>query len=296
MTARTTPGVAWAEPLIFAGVSITKPAGAAQAMTLIGTKGPRWAGGPWNFVAGDRSVLGRPDTIVAEDGARADLGDLNVGSVREVAGRTVTIGGFTWGLEPFGPPYAFAEYDLARELTKTPRDRMNFVLVGVEPGSDPEAVAKAIQARTPEAQVLTAKALEGVITKKLLFGSAIGITFGTSTMFGVIVGFVIVALSMFSAVVDNVREFGTLKAIGATNVDLALLLVVQAVSYALIGSLIGLFLVTRMAEGIRSAKLALVLPPELTVGTVLAMVGMCVLASSLALFRLRKVEPALVFR
>ena len=113
---------------------------------------------------------------------------------------------------------------------------------------------------------------------------------------GLIIGFVIVALSMFSAVLDNVREFGTLKAIGATNRDLARLLVVQAIVYALIGSLIGLAFVTFVAGKIRSPQLAMFLPWQLLVGTVGVMIVMCVFASSLALLRLRKVEPGMVFR
>lgn len=75
-----------------------------------------------------------------------------------------------------------------------------------------------------------------------------------------------------------------------------MLLFVQSVLYGVLGSIIGLFLVSRMAIGIRSAKLALNLPPQLTIGTVVVMVFMCVMASGLALLRLRKVEPAMVFR
>ena len=134
------------------------------------------------------------------------------------------------------------------------------------------------------------------IVRFLLTRSPIGVTFGTSTLFGLIVGFVIVALSMFSAVVDNLREFGTLKAIGATTWDLAKLLLVQSVAYAWLGSLIGLALVTRLAEAIRSPKLAVILPPQLLLGTTLLMTVLCISASSLALLRIRKVEPAMVFR
>jgi putative ABC transport system permease protein len=96
--------------------------------------------------------------------------------------------------------------------------------------------------------------------------------------------------------VDNIREFGTLKAVGARNLDLAMLLMVQSVLYGSIGSTIGLALVSQLAGGIRSAKLTLVMPPVLTFGTFFFMILMCCLASGLALLRLRKVEPAMVFR
>ena len=105
-----------------------------------------------------------------------------------------------------------------------------------------------------------------------------------------------VALSMFSAVVDNIREFGTLKAMGARMVDLVALLIVQAICYATVGSMIGLFLATRMAEGIRSPELALVLPTWLILGSAAGMVVLCIMASILALLRVRSVEPGMVFR
>jgi putative ABC transport system permease protein len=101
---------------------------------------------------------------------------------------------------------------------------------------------------------------------------------------------------MFSTVVDNMREFGTLKAIGATTLDLARLLWVQAALFGLLGSLIGLALITQIASATRSPNLAMQLPPLLLGVTPLFMVGMCVVASGLALMRLRSLEPAMVFR
>jgi len=296
MAARTADGIAWAEPLIYSVAAISKPGGGNEPLTLIGTRAPRFAGGPWNLVVGDREALLSPDSVIVEDSDREKFGGVNLGSTREILGHRVTVVGFTWGLESFAPSYAFAEYDLARELTHTPRDSMSFVLAGVSAGRNAETVAAALRARLPEADVFTAAQLEDRIRHQLLFESSIGISFGTSTAFGIIVGFVIVALSMFSAVIDNVREFGTLKAVGATTFDLVMLLFVQAVTYALLGSLIGLWLVGGMANGIRGPKLALDLPPALTLITVIGMVVMCVAASTLALLRLRKVEPAMVFR
>lgn len=66
-------------------------------------------------------MLNRPDTMIFEDSERETLGGLNLGSVREVNGRKITVGGFTWGLIPFGPSYAFADYELARAVTRLMR-------------------------------------------------------------------------------------------------------------------------------------------------------------------------------
>ena len=294
--ALVTEGVAEASPMLIGGASVLLPDGGFQQVTLVGTKFPDYRGGPWNIVAGSREALGRSDTVFFEDSERELLGGLNVGSVREVNGRRITVGGFTWGLIPFGPSYAFADFEVARELLKTPQDQITFVLVKLKPGADIGAVKTALSRSLPDAKVLDKQDFETSTISFMLNKTSIGVTFGTSTAFGLLVGFVIVALSMFSAVVDNIREFGTLKAIGVTNYDLSILLFVQSVAYALMGSVVGLAIVAQLAKIIRSAKLALSLPPALTLATIAMMILMCVFASSLALLRLRKVEPAMVFR
>jgi len=294
--ARAVPGVAWAEPLIMGGAAMQRPDGGREAVTLVGTVLPRQAGGPWAIVAGDSGRLGLADTIIVDDGQRRDLGGVNLGSVRELSGRKVTIAGFTWGLLPFGPGYAFASYETARSVLGLPTDQTSFGLVGVRSGHDPDEVADALAATLGgEVEVMTRASFHDAIVEYLV-GAQLGITFGTSTAFALIVGFVIVALSMFSAVVDNIREFGVLKAMGARNLDLTVLLMGQAVLYALVGTTVGLFLATGMAEGIRSANLVLVLPTELLVGSYGLMAALCVGASLLAILRVRNIEPGMVFR
>ncbi len=290
------PGVAWADPLLFGAANVSLPGGGTEAVTVIGTKLPSLHGGPWNLVSGDGKILAQPDTMIFEDGVRDTLGGLNVGSVREVGGRLVHVGGFTWGLLPFGPSYAFAEYDFARLMLHVDSDRAHFVLVGVKPGADLANVKEQLQRSHPEVLVLTRNEFERSTLRYILVRTAIGVTLGTSAAFGLIIGFVIVALTMFSAVVDNIREFGTLKAIGATTWDLAKLLFAQAIAFALLGTLVGLALVTNIASAIRSPTFAMVITPELALGTAAVMIVLCLLASSFALVRLRKLEPAMVFR
>lgn len=295
MEARVTPGVAHAAPFILSGGNMLKPGGGTEAVTLIGTEYPALLGGPWNMVAGNASALGQPDTLIMEDSQRKKLGGVNIGSVRELNGHLVYVAGFTWGLLPFGPSYAFAEIDHARRLTNIADHQMNFVLVKLAPGADAEATAAALRSRLADTEVFTADGLAHSVVTSLL-AEQLGISFGTSTMFGLIVGFVIVALSMFSAVVDNLREFGTLKAIGCTNRDLGRLLAIQSIAFAWVGSILGLGIATRLTEVIRSPELVPVVPVELIVGTPVVMTLLCLAASTLAMRRIRSLEPGMVFQ
>ncbi len=293
--ARTVPGVQRASAVVMVGTSIAKPGGGSEAITLVGVDLDTMLGGPFNMVAGDPDVLRVRDTVIMEDAQRERCGGLNLGSLREVGGQLVRIGGFTWGLLPFGPAYAFGDLDLVREIAKVPSDELSFVLVDVADGTDPASVKSDLERRIPTAMVISRDAFHDLISYTLL-SQQLGITFGVSTLFGLVIGFVIVLLSMYSAVLDNLRELGTLKAIGFSNLDLMRMLVVQAIVYALIGSVLGLGLVAGAAEGIRSANLSLVIPQTLVMITPLAMIVLCVAASFLAFYRAARLEPGIVFR
>ena len=294
--ARATEGVAWAEPLLYSGGVVQKPDGGSEGVTIIGAQGPRFAGGPWNFVAGDTAALNQPDAMVFEDGDREKFGGLNIGSAPEVNGNRVRVAGFTWGLIPFGPSYSFGDYSLIERMLHIEPDQTHFVLVGVKPGEDAEKVREALQRRVPDLAVMTKPQFHDAVVNYLLTQTSIGISFGVTTFFAVLVGFIIVSLSMFSSVVDNLREFGTLKAIGARTRDLAVLLLVQSLFFASAGTLVGLALVTRMAAGIRSPSLTMQTPPLLFGLTFVVMTLLCVLASGLGLWRIKNLEPGMVFR
>ena len=294
--ARATAGVAWAEPLVLQTAQLQLPNGGSEPISLVGARAPRYVGGPWNLVRGTTEALDQPNAVIFEDSEREKFGGLNLGSVREVSGHKVQVAGFTWGLLPFAPAYAFAEQGLAREILKAPADQHTFLMVGVAPGADPAEVRARLQQELPETKVMTRDEYLHEILAYILTATQIGLSFGTSTLMGLLVGLITVALSMFSSVIDNMRQFGTLKAIGATNADLTRLLFVQAVLYGLIGSLMGLGMVAAMVRGMRNPQLTPILPLEAFGISVVVMVAVCIAASVLALLRLRKLEPAMVFR
>jgi putative ABC transport system permease protein len=293
--ARTTPGVVEAAPVLVGSIDVATPDSRREGVSLVGTTYPYRLAGPWNVIAGDVGVLRHPDTLIVESSVRESLGGLNVGSVREMAGRRTVIGGFTWGLAGIGASYAFADYETAREYLRAPRDRASFVLVRVE-GGHAESVATALRARVAGADVYTTPAFLRKGYRQLLTKTPVGVTFGAIALFGLLVGTTVVGLSMFSAVVDNLREFGLLKAIGCTNADVSLLLLAQALAYGALGSALGLALVGLVARAMRSPNMGLELPWQLPAATVVLMILMCGAASLLSLARIRKVEPAMVFR
>ena len=294
--ARSVKGVAWSAPILMGSAGVKLPNGGQKSVRLVGTELPAARGGPFHIVAGKTSDLSLPDAMFFEDSRRELFGGLNLGSVREVRGHRVQVVGFTSGLVPFGPAYAFSSYDTVREILGTPNDETNYVLVGLAAGADLDDVVRRLQKTFPGQLAMARADLRWRTVLYILNESGIGQSIGMGVVMALLCGFAIVSLTMFSAVVDHVREFGTLKAIGATNVDLAKLLLAQAVTCALGGAAIGLAVVAQLVNAIRGPELPMALPSWLMGGTVVGMVVICVSASIMALLRVRAIEPAMVFR
>ncbi|HEX7700579.1 MAG TPA: ABC transporter permease, partial [Kofleriaceae bacterium] len=183
--ARATPGVAHASALVMVGSSITKPGGGSEGITIVGVDLETMLGGPWNIVAGDASVLHMPDTMLFEDSQREQFGGLNIGSIREVNGYRVRVGGFVWGLQAFGPAYTFAQIDVARTLGNVASDQLNFVLVKIQPNADLATVMRALRERCPTADVYSRDHFHRQVVYQLL-REQLGVSFGTSTGFGLV--------------------------------------------------------------------------------------------------------------
>jgi putative ABC transport system permease protein len=294
--ARSVKGVAWSAPLLMRPAGLKLPTGGEKSLRLVGTELPAAKGGPFHIVAGKTADLALPDAMFFEDSRRETFGGLNLGSVREVNGHRVQAVGFTTGLVPFGPAYAFASYDTAREILKIANDEVSYVMLGLAPGADVDEVTRRLQRTFPDQLAMSRADLRRRTIIHILTESGIGQSIGTSVVMALFCGFAIVSLTMFSAVVDHVREFGTLKAIGATNMDLAKLLLAQAVTCALAGAVIGEAVTIQLVNAIRGPENPLFLPPWLIGATVVGMIVICVTASSMALLRVRAIEPAMVFR
>jgi len=294
--ARSVTGVAWSAPLLMGAGGLKLPGGGQKSIRIVGTEMPAAKGGPFHIVAGQTRDLALPDAMFFEDSRRETFGGLNLGSIREVNGHRVQTVGFTSGLVPFGPALAFASFDTAREILGRKKDEVNYVMLGLARGAVPNDVVRRLQRTFPDQLVLPRSDIRARTIFYILKESGIGQSIGMGVVMSLFCGFAIVALTMFSAVVDHVREFGTLKAIGATNTDLAKLLLAQAFACAVLGALIGEAFVAQMVAGIRGPELPLALPTWLMGATVVGMIVICVSASIMALLRVRAIEPAMVFR
>jgi putative ABC transport system permease protein len=98
--------------------------------------------------------------------------------------------------------------------------------------------------------------------------------------------------------VENIKQYGALKAMGAGNWSLMNMILLQALLVSVIGFGLGIGAATWFGTIANSpgSRLAFYMPSEVFVATALAVVVMSVLSSLLSLQRVMLVEPAVVFQ
>ncbi|MBI4606984.1 MAG: FtsX-like permease family protein, partial [Planctomycetes bacterium] len=111
-----------------------------------------------------------------------------------------------------------------------------------------------------------------------------------------VVGTVVVGQTIYSSTMDRLKEFGTMKAIGAGNRHLYLVITYQALLYAVAGYILGIAASLGVARLAERAGTEILVTPELLAGMLLLTGVMCVAASFLSIVRVTHLEPAMVFK
>jgi putative ABC transport system permease protein len=294
--AASTPGVAWAAPVVQGVGRVTRPDGVREFVKVLGVEPPRYAGLPRALSLGTtREALRASDRLFLNANDRPTFAAAVPGDRVEVNGRAGVVAGFFEGMDPHSPYYYFyANIDDARSMTDFPQDRVTYVAVGVETGARVEDVKRRIAARAPDVTIFSRKDLHDAETRYFLARNPVGIVFGMGTVVAAFIGAAIVAITLYSTVVDRTRDYGMLKAIGARKRDLLQLLFLQAWSFALIGYAVGAgaFFLVRHAF----PNLPMLLTPGMLAGVALAAFVSCTLASLVAARRVLALDAAIVFR
>ena len=137
-------------------------------------------------------------------------------------------------------------------------------------------------------------AKETIVT--VLKSSGIAISFGTLIVFALISGLFIIGLTLYSAAIDRVKDYGTLKAIGAKNSFVVKLILTQALIFALFGFVIAMGLIEAFRGGIANAGTIFNYPIWLRLSFFAITLVMAFGGSLFAIRRIVSVEPAEVFR
>lgn len=174
----------------------------------------------------------------------------------------------------------------AIQASQTASRSVNAVLVQVQEGHDPEAVAAPIR-RWKHLQAYTRAQMEEILVAKLIATSAKQI--GMFLAILAVVSAAIVAFIIYTMTLGKIREIAVLKLIGTRSRTIAGMILQQALGLGLIGFVVGKISAALWAPFF--PRYILFEPGDAARGFVVVMV-ICAVASTLAIRAALRVDPA----
>jgi putative ABC transport system permease protein len=294
---RGVPGVERADNLLIQFMNIQLPSGAEEGCLVYALDDFSSWNLPWSSEGAELSVLKRGQFIFMDRSAERRFGAFEVGQYREILGRRFRIVGTTTGAASFTTaPIVFMNYGNAQELLQTLQGKTHYVLVQLAPGADPAAVKAEIARRLPYNDVYTSSEWARRSRAYWVVSTGLGMNMGVTVFLGILVGIVIVAQTLYTSAVEHIKEFGTVKAIGGSNLDIYRILGEQALIAAVIGFVLGAALSYAARPAMARLHLNVLISPGFAALVFLGTVLMCLGAALFSFRRVAGIDPALVFR
>lgn len=287
-------GVKRVNPLVVVSGAAKFNNGKKAPLVVIGVSPQSFAGGPWKF-KGNKELLLQEGAIITNGWETVLNENVQPGDRFEVNGTRVNLVETTEGARGLGQSYSFTTVQLARKLGRVSSDRSSAFLIEWEDGFTPEQVAKNIENEIPGVKARDGKSFARETLMYISTSSGIVTSFGFLVVFAIITGFAIVGLTLFSAVKDRVRDYGTIKAIGGTNGVVRKIILYQSVIYAIVGFTFAIVMVELFIEGTKKT-LDAQLPNALIAFMVVVTILISIVSSLFAMRKITKLEPAEVFR
>ena len=298
---RSVKGIEWAVPF-YKGIStIRMQDGLTQQVQLIGVDDVSLVGICPDKMMGDPSVIRKPQTAMMDvngyfftwPGKKVELGrhiELNDNRlvVNAICETKPTF--FTF-------PIMYVSYNTAIEITPPQRNKLPFILVKVKQGENIEEIKKRITDKTG-LQALTNNEFAWRSINYILERTGIPINFGITVILGALVGAAITAQTFYIFVVENLKQFAAMKAVGVTNSQLLKLVLIQASIVGLIGYGIGIGSTTAFFELTNDAPAlkGFYLYWQVMLGSFVAIAIIIVLSILFSLRKVFRLDPAIVFR
>jgi putative ABC transport system permease protein len=174
--------------------------------------------------------------------------------------------------------------------------RVTYYLLATRPGADAVAVGRRAALAVPGSEAHTSADFAAAFSRLVSAGFLSVV--GALVAIGLIVGGAVIALTTYTATVEKARDYGVLKAVGASGSFLYRIVVWQSLMVGLAGSALGIGASALVADLIGRWVPEFV--TDLRAPDVLGVFAAAVLVSIAASFvparRLNRIDPAMVFR
>jgi putative ABC transport system permease protein len=309
---RGVPGVQWAVRFYKGQARARFGDGKFQQCLVLGLDDATFVGAPRDIVLGTLADLRRPDAVIMDEAGYHYLWPgrpYELGKTFELNDHRAVLVGICKARPTFQTfPILYARYSQAIAYAPQERKVMSFVLAQPEPGLDPQEVCRRIEEYTrptadqPGLKALTREQFIWATVDYYLRRTGIPMNFGITVTLGFIVGAAIAGQTFYMFTVENLKQFGALKAMGVSNIRLVGMSLLQALVVGAIGYGIGVGLavlfgvVSGHFSRQRGLEMAFFMPWQILALTAVAVLLIVGLSSLVSIRRVLVLEPAIVFR
>jgi putative ABC transport system permease protein len=297
---RSVDGVEWAVPLYKGLLRARLTSGEYHQITLTGLESSTLIGRPAEVLEGRFEDILQPDAVVLDQWAVERMGGptvVTVGTIFELNDKLARVVAIAKTQKSFtNIPVVYTTYERAVRYVPRERRTLSYVLAKAKDGVPAEDVIQRIRAQTGLGAFTEDDFGVKTITW-VLKNTGIGINFGTTILLGFIVGMAIAGQTFYLFTVENLRQFGALKAMGASGFTLARMILLQAFTVGLTGYGLGIGLATVFGFlTARSGGLPFVETWQLLLLVLVALLTICTISALISIVKLARLEPAIVFR
>ncbi len=303
---RSVEGVAWAVPLYKGLLKARLSNGTFQTCNVIGLDDETLIGGPPQLLQGKLADLRRSDAIIVDIvGATGKLAritpegkrvPLKIGDTMELNDHRAVVVGICKVQRTFqSQPVVYTTYSRATVFAPRERKLLSFVAAKAKPGQDFHTLCQRIR-KTTGLAAYTKDEFKKLTIRYYMKYTGIPINFGTTVVLGFIVGIAIAGQTFYSFTLDNLRYFGTLKAMGATDRVLLQMILLQAALVGSIGYGLGVGVASTLGALSGSTELSFLLTWQLLLASAIAVMLICAVSAVLSMRKVIRLEPAIVFQ
>jgi putative ABC transport system permease protein len=300
---RGVEGVEWAVRF-YKGLGRAKlDDGMYQQVILLGLDDATLVGAPQEILSGSLADLRAPDAVIMDIAGWNYLWPqqpFTPGKVIEMNDRRAVIVGLCTSSPTFQTfPVVYARFSQAVQFAPRERKVMSFVLVQSKPQFGAAEVCRRIEQQTG-LQALHRDDFFWKTIRYYMERTGIPINFGITVALGFFVGAAIAGQTFYLFTIENLKQFGSLKAMGVSNLRLVGMILLQALIVSLIGYGLGvggavLFGVA-MGRASGTVPAAFYLTWHILIGVGVAVMVIAMLASLISIRRVLVLEPAIVFK
>jgi putative ABC transport system permease protein len=297
---RGVEGIEWAVPL-FKGFGRTRLGdGSIQEVILLGFDDSTLVGAPQRMLLGSISALRQPDAVIIDDAGYQIFwpGEpFELGRTFEMNERRAVVVGICSASRTFRTyPIIYTLFQKAKSYVPPERNLMSYVLAKSQADVSGEEACRRVERETG-LRALTREGFSWWTMRYYLENTGIPANFGITVLLGFLIGLAVTGQTFYLFTIENLAQFGVLKAMGTGNGRIVGMILLQALLVALIGYGIGVGLAAVFGEATRGhTRLTFYMPWQVLAGSGLTVLLMVMLSSLVCVRRVLVLETAIVFR